>query len=380
MQKYFNKNKILILIFILLNIFIYANLFSKYKTEILSIPENKKGGISVAFVEESKVQEKSEVVDVFQKLLSKTPLGQMKERDTLLAMLDPKDSKTIFKVINTIQLDKNLRQNCHDIAHDIGHEAYKMYGFSGSMNFKNGSSLSSASVQDICAGGFVHGLLEEAAESLPDFEKDFNLLCDTVEIKEKDSCYHGVGHALMFLYKRNTELSVETCKKTNEQRYVNRCFEGVWMELFWGGANNPEQDIISLGWDKNNPLDPCINTETIAKPACFIYSAFGYLRFHKKDYTSLIKLCTESNLNSDDSGFCLKGLGIAISHNYSSDNIGNSQHIIKGKSKIEKEFFYAGMFGYAQLSGINKKDLTNSCIQFENKEDKNICYDIVKAL
>jgi hypothetical protein len=46
------------------------------------------------------------------------------------------------------------------MAHDLGHHAYELYGFSRAMTWSNGA-IENTSVDDICAGGYMHGILEE---------------------------------------------------------------------------------------------------------------------------------------------------------------------------------------------------------------------------
>ena len=140
--------------------------------------------------------------------ISKTPPAQIAIRDRLLTMLDPKDKNSIFDIIDAIEKDPVTSRNCHEIAHDIGHKAYEIYGFSGSMNFTDTTRLDHASVQDICAGGYIHGILEEASLHQPDFTKNPGELCTYVSKINRSSCYHGVGHALMFAFERGTKDSI----------------------------------------------------------------------------------------------------------------------------------------------------------------------------
>lgn len=305
--------------------------------------------------------------------ISKTPSGQIAIRDHLLNLLEKDNADSIFKIVDTIQSDPILSLNCHEIAHDIGHEAYERYGFARAMNFTDAARLNHASVQDICAGGYIHGILEEASLHDPNFKNNPGQMCTEVPEAIRASCYHGVGHALMFSYDRETSSSLETCRKISSQSATTRCFEGVWMELFWGNASTS-----TLGWDTSRPLKTCIDTETDAKPACFLYSAFGYLRIHKKDYTGAINLCTNSNLNTGDSGFCLKGVGITMNSKFKSKNLEQSETYASGLNQYEKESFYQGVFGYANLSGITDEELKNTCTRFKN--DGNICQSIILSL
>ena len=65
--------------------------------------------------------------------LEKSRPDQYQIRDRLIGMLDQKNPLSIIDVLNNIQKNGNLRENCHEIAHDIGHKSFEYYGFSGAL-------------------------------------------------------------------------------------------------------------------------------------------------------------------------------------------------------------------------------------------------------
>ncbi len=308
--------------------------------------------------------------------ISKTPPGQIAIRDKLLAILDPNDSGSVYAIVDAIQANKELSLSCHEIAHDIGHKAYELYGFSGAVNFSKSDPSEHRSVQDICAGGYIHGVLEEASLYQLDFKENPKAMCEHTSSDNRMNCFHGIGHALMFAHDRYLPLSLAGCRSVGHKTDTTRCFEGVWMELFWGqpqATSTPD-----LGWDTKHPLAPCIATDNDAKPACFLYSVFGYLRTHKKDYDGAIKLCTKSELDDSDSHFCMKGIGITMVSNFKGHNLERSEPFVDGLNENEKEGFYQGVLGYADLSGIYKADLESTCNLLLH--DKEICKRVLKEL
>lgn len=70
-----------------------------------------------------------------------------------------------------------------------------------------------------------------ADETLVD---DPDRACSTVDSKRKQSCYHGVGHGLMFHYIDDVGKSLEKCRTLPDDTSKNRCAEGVFMELYDG--------------------------------------------------------------------------------------------------------------------------------------------------
>jgi hypothetical protein len=303
--------------------------------------------------------------------ISKTLPGQEKIRDRLIAMLVPNDPNSVFKFIDAVEADPTLANNCHEIAHDIGHKAYEMYGFSGAMNFTDTARLGHASVQDICAGGYVHGVIEEATLHQENFKNDPKVMCDGVSKDARASCFHGIGHALMFTYTRSVESSLVGCRSVGNVDDASRCFEGVWMEFFWG---KPSVNG-ALGWDPAKPLQSCMDTEKDAKAACFLYSSFGYLRTNPKDYQGAVNLCTQSGLNASDTNYCLKGVGITMVSHFKQKHLEQSEAYVTNLTDSQKASFYKGVYGYGRLSGISQSTLYASCKAM--KSDGEICAGVV---
>jgi hypothetical protein len=355
----------MVVFFVIVTILHNYDLFFKNIFSHTSIPEQKE--VQVV----SPKKEDDEDVDI-----SKTEPGQVPVRDHLLAKLDPKDASSVFLVVDAIQANTELSNNCHNIAHDIGHKAYSFYGFSGAMNFTDAERLNHASVQDICAGGYVHGVLEEAALHTPGFENNPGVMCADVPDAIYASCLHGVGHALMFVYHRNVTDSLNACRNGGFPKNVSRCFEGVWMELFWGKVDLTNG--VDVGFDTKRPLEPCVDTANDAKPACFLYSPFGYLRTHSKDYMGAIQLCTTSSLSENDAEFCLKGVGITMISHFRGRHLEGAEAFVAGLSDSKKYVFYKGMLNYAMFSGVNHDEVKNSCTLFTT--DKEICKEVISEI
>ncbi len=306
--------------------------------------------------------------------ISKTLPAQQAVRDKLIAMLDPHDPNSIFKVVDVIGADKALALNCHDVGHDIGHKAYELYGFLDAMTFNNPEHLKHTLVEYICAGGYMHGIVEELALHEPKFKAAPDILCAQVPDAHRESCYHGIGHALMFSDDRHAEAALTDCRNIQHSKDMYRCFEGVWMELFWGNAQAPAS---SFGWDIQKPLAPCIAAKDDEKPTCFLYAPFGYLRTHVKDYPGAVQTCARSGLSNSDAQFCLKGLGITMMSKFKGQHLESSEMYVDGLPTEQKRAFYEGVLGYATLSGISNDELTATCALF--KTDSAICESVLRA-
>jgi plastocyanin len=309
-------------------------------------------------------------------VINKTLPGQEAIRDKLLTMLKPGDPDSIFSIIDTIQADPALSLNCHDVAHDIGHKAYELYGFSEAMTFNNPNHVKHPLVQYICAGGYMHGILEQLSLNKPEFLQTPDVICALLPEADMASCYHGVGHVFMLANTRNADESIEDCRLVEDSMNMYRCFEGVRMEQFWG--NTEHVATSSLGWDKDKPLDTCLTAQEDEKPTCFLYSTFGYLRFHPKNYYGAVALCTESNLVETDAKFCLKGLGITMMSKFKGQNLEGSEVYVAGLSDGLRYAFYQGVLGYAHLSGVSKEKLGSTCLLF--KTDSVMCLTVLQEI
>lgn len=107
--------------------------------------------------------------------IDKTKKELRETRDRFLTLLDPHDDRTISHMISTLEADRKLSRNCHDMAHDLGHRAFELYGFSRAMTF--GTGAENTSVDDICAGGYMHGILEELFLHHPELQKTPEKVC-----------------------------------------------------------------------------------------------------------------------------------------------------------------------------------------------------------
>ncbi len=305
--------------------------------------------------------------------IDKTKEGQRAVRDKFLAMFNQKDPDSVFKLIDAIEANNALSRDCHDMSHDLGHRAYELFGFSSAMTFSNPNRLSHTSVDDICAGGYIHGILEELFLHRPELKSQPETICSSIPDNNRGSCFHGVGHGLMFVNKRDVPVSLNACRSLGGAD-VYRCFEGVWMEMFWGTTDHAGAD--SLGWTLEKPLTACVNAQEDEKPTCFLYAHLGYLRTHPKDFTGAVDLCVNSGLVESDVLFCLKGVGITMMKHFTSHNLGSSEKLVEGFTPQRKYAYYAGVIGYSRLSGVSETDLKSFCKVL--KTDTQVCLTVMK--
>jgi hypothetical protein len=337
---------------------------------VFSYVENEKRIVREQAAEIKSAQErlqKQQAIDI-----AKTPIGKQATRDELLKLLIPGNPSSVYTIVDTVHANETLVRSCHEIAHDIGHAAFDMYGFTDAMNFTDISRVGKTTVQEICAGGYVHGVIEKAALGDSEFSQNPGKVCSTADVNLQSTCYHGVGHALMYDAKRDTSLAMMGCRKLPSTNAITRCFEGVWMEFFWAIPRDSE-----YAYDSNNPLPICSSIQKDEKPACYLYSIFGYLKHHPEQYSKAIALCTTSNISSSDEYFCLKGIGIGMVRYYDAVALERAEVFTTNLNKYQRKGFYEGLFGYARFAGVSKDSLNTMCQRL--RRDTTMCLQIIAS-
>lgn len=95
----------------------------------------------------------------------------------LLRANDPESIHPAFAHFReVINIDSTISAKCHDFAHIIGHRAFELYGFSAAI---------SRAEDDICAGGYTHGILEAYFRSFPELKDHPEKACETLPDNKK---------------------------------------------------------------------------------------------------------------------------------------------------------------------------------------------------
>ncbi len=308
--------------------------------------------------------------------IDKARADQLRMRDRLIGLLDPADASSIFRVFTAIDRNDALSRDCHEIGHDVGHRAYELYGFSGAMALGNGDSGSYLQVGEICAGGYMHGILEEAMVTHADLKRSVEDLCARVPSGNRASCFHGIGHGVMFVEQRDLPRSLADCRHLTQVVDRGHCDEGVWMEFYWGdGRHAPGK---SLGWSADDPLAPCLQAPPDARNPCFLYANLGYLRAHPKDFAGAVALCGRLGLSENDAAFCLKGAGMTLMQSVLEHKLPHPEALVAGLSDARRNAYYRGLIAYARLSGISDDNLRIFCRGLET--DASMCLTIIRTV
>jgi hypothetical protein len=194
--------------------------------------------------------------------------------------------------------DAELGGVCHAIAHDLGHAALQLAGG------KPGRALTVRN--DVCGGGFTHGVIEDALGSSTDPGRDLLRICAP---KQDGSCFHGVGHGVMFATGLDVERSLDLCDLAPRSVLSVRCGEGVFMQLF--SADVAGGHAAGKGASPetvNSASGTCAEVRMPYAGACWFYTPTLWLADRPDDFAGAMRWCSDAP-SSFGRELCAKGVG-----------------------------------------------------------------------
>lgn len=307
-------------------------------------------------------------------LPDKTLPASLVTRDELLKLLDPYDSSSIRELFEAIKSDPKLVNDCHDMAHDLWHRAYELYGFSRALTYDDENIAPLNDIDELCAWWYMHGVLEEVFLHDDTMKNNPEKACASVPQEHQWSCYHGVWHGIMFAFDRNLHDATAACRAIEAFEPEHRCYEWVYMELFWG-------QVFHADWflwrDSDDPLWICASAPYHEQAACYLYSHLWYLRTHKHDYQWAMDLCMQSkSMEEYWKQFCIKWIWITTMKSFAKAWIAYTETFTNWLSPKEKEVYYEWMVWYALLSGMSKTQVRTACNLM--KIDSNVCNSVLR--
>lgn len=194
--------------------------------------------------------------------------------------------------------DTALGGVCHAISHDLGHQALELAGG------KPGKALTVRN--DVCGGGFTHGVIEDALATSTDPGRDLLEICAP---DQDGSCFHGVGHGVMFATGLDLARSLDLCDLAPKEILSVRCGEGVFMQLFSAdvagghaagkGANPQTVDTARA---------TCAEVRMPYAGSCWFYTPTLWLSENPDDFAGAMQWCADASADFGQQ-LCAKGVG-----------------------------------------------------------------------
>jgi hypothetical protein len=212
----------------------------------------------------------------------------------LIALVESEDPRAALHALQAeIDRSESVLRSCHGLVHEIGHEAYEKYGdVAKAFSYRD----------EICGAGYIHGVIESYMDEKGFEESELSSICTSYVGEDRDNCFHGVGHGLMFYTRNDVPASITSCHALADIKARMRCAEGVFMENF------ESDDVFHLSEyvDDHDLFSICRSQKEIyQKGACYFYAPLYYLNQHERDYADMFALCREAEAPYIST--CIKG-------------------------------------------------------------------------
>lgn len=206
--------------------------------------------------------------------------------------------------------DNPKLQWCHEFMHYAGWELYRQ---------KKTLFASFSSASGKCDSGMYHGIVEEyikqkQASYDPEGFVSFVIprACEDEIAKNdlvagmKSHCFHGLGHAFMFISDNDLNASLRYCDRVKEGQ-TQACQTGAFMENIQtkqiGFAGHPSK----FRYDPKNPDFPCSTLDEKYKDLCYIYKGISNVVETKGDFKKSFQMCFDVDPKFRDQ--CFWGVG-----------------------------------------------------------------------
>lgn len=189
---------------------------------------------------------------------------------------------------------------CHAIAHELGHEAVERADGQPRRALKHGT--------EVCGGGFIHGVIETVLGSSTDPARDLLRVCAPTNA---GSCFHGVGHGLMFATGMDVRAALDLCDGSPSRELSARCGEGVFMQLFSSDLSAQHvagEESLNISHDPAAAQARCRRTRATYAANCWFYAPTVYLTVNPDDFAGAIRWCRASG-TSLGRQLCARGVG-----------------------------------------------------------------------
>lgn len=192
---------------------------------------------------------------------------------------------------------------CHEVTHYLSRLEYERLGSIAGVY---------AQCDSTCHGGCYHGTLEAylKAKNLKDddLKKEFVKVCGIKEDHPSplvfNECFHGLGHAAMFIKDMELKESLELCDTISSQEYKERCFTGVFME---NSSSSTSFDHTSKYIKPDDPFYPCNALEEKYLTICWRYQSSYFAILTGNNWPEVSKLCLKIPQNYQSE--CFRTIG-----------------------------------------------------------------------
>jgi hypothetical protein len=140
----------------------------------------------------------------------------------------------------------------------------------------------------VCSNGCVHGAFQEkykddvlTGQSFTDAKKEFENVCEEnqnfkITGLTQGSCYHALGHLLMYITNADINSAVSTCdeiaKKKDGRDFSGLCYDGAFMQIFQPLDTDDKSLIKNIAPSAANAYSFCQKFSGEARTSCWTES------------------------------------------------------------------------------------------------------------
>ena len=177
---------------------------------------------------------------------------------------------------------------CHEVTHYLSRLEYEKLGSIAKVYSQCDST---------CHGGCYHGTLEaylkeKNEEKALNLQNDFAKVCgngrDYQKPIEYNECFHGLGHAAMFVTEMELIKSLALCDTIKNERLKERCYTGVFME---NSSSSTSFDHKSKFIKADDPFYPCNALSEKYQPVCWQYQSSYFAIVSDQNWQKVSELC-----------------------------------------------------------------------------------------
>lgn len=283
-------------------------------------------------------------------------------RDAVLLVLDTRgQADALAELDRLIAVDPSVSGICHAVAHDLGHAALDQAG--------GDAAKALSDRDDVCGGGYTHGIIEKALGESSDVKRDLLRICAP---KQDGSCFHGVGHGLMFATDMNPRKSLKLCDLSPDFTLAHRCAEGVYMQLFSGdvaAAHAAGSDLPSLA----DARSECETTRRTYQANCWFYSPNVWLAEHPDDFIGAMDWCRGASTDLGRAS-CIRGTG-SRAVKYHPDDLSVAEAVCR-EAGANRPDCVGGMASYWSVHWKGEVPRSDLCDRLERRPLAKICRQV----
>jgi len=203
-----------------------------------------------------------------------------------------KAADVLYSQFGLVQALKVFKENeeypevyarCHEMTHYLSR-----------LEYEKQSSIAKVYLQcdSTCHGGCYHGTLEAYLKknANTNFAKICGKQSDYQSPLEFNECFHGLGHAAMFVTEMELFESLKLCDTLPDQKHKERCYTGVFME---NSSSSTSFDHASIYIKKDDPFYPCNVIEEKYQSVCWQYQSSYFSIISNQDWKKVADLCLQ---------------------------------------------------------------------------------------